>query len=110
MKTTTKRLVDFLRASNAISDLEKDILDTYDVLHEVPFDNTKAQKQISGNDSKHIDVAALVNSEPTTVPKPASAITELDRTYILGEQLKFLCMKELNESAVELQRHGFYLA
>lgn len=77
-----------------ITPLQKDIVDTWNVLQKNPFDETEAKKQIASNIGKHPDVALAVNAKPTTIQKRADEITQTDLIYILWSQLEFLIVKE----------------
>lgn len=101
-----EQLIVFFRINGTFSDLEKDILDSYNILQEFPFDNDKAKKQIWHNSQNYPDVSALVDTEPTTIVKRSEEITEQDRKYILGEQLNFLVLKEFNENSISLYKRG----
>ena len=102
-----KKLTAFLRSKGAINDLEKDILDTQGVLFEVPFDNDKARTQIEHNTTVHKDVSILVDLQPETIVKPANEVNELDRKYMLREQLKFLCLKEFENFSDSLYQRDY---
>lgn len=46
-------LIAYLRQKQYITDLEKDILDTWNELQKSPFDRSSAQLQIMQNNAKH---------------------------------------------------------
>ena len=49
-------LISVLRFSNAITPLQKDILDTWDTLQKKPFDTDTAHRQIVSNNVNHPDL------------------------------------------------------
>ena len=87
-------LIAYLRQKQYITDLEKDILDTWDELQKSPFDRSSAQLQIMQNNAKHPEIFAAIKALPTTVIRPFDQVTENDIRYNLGEQLEALAMKE----------------
>ena len=87
-------LIAYLRQKQYITDLERDILNTWNELHKDPFDRKSAQAQIIKNNTKHPDVFTAVSALPTTVIRPFDQVTENDIRYNLGEQLEALAMKE----------------
>ena len=102
-----ENLIIFLRVKGAVNELEKTILDTINTLHENPFNNEKARKQIAHTGDLYPDVFAFVSAEPTTVLKNARDVTEQDLKYILNEQLKFMSLKELQENEISLSNRNF---
>ena len=87
-------LIAYLRQKQYITDLEKDILDTWNELQKSPFDRSSAQLQIMQNNAKHPEILAAIKALPTTVIRPFDQVTENDIRYNLGEQLEALAMKE----------------
>lgn len=87
-------LIAYLRQKQYITDLEKDILDTWNELQKTPFDYRSAQMQVMKNDAKHPEILAAIKALPTTVIRPFDQVTENDIRYNLGEQLEALAMKE----------------
>lgn len=76
-----------------LTDLEKDILDTWNELQKNPFDMDSAARQVLSNDAKYMDIAAMVTALPTTVQKPRGQITETDLRYNLTMQFKTLAVR-----------------
>lgn len=87
-------LLAYLRQKQYITDLEKDILDTWNELQKSPFDRSSAQLQIMQNNAKHPEILAAIKALPTTVIRPFDQVTENDIRYNLGKQLEALAMKE----------------
>ena len=90
-------LINFLRAKNEITSLEKDILDTWSELNKQPFTMETAKKQVFLNDEHHKDIFEKIASMPTTVSKPIYTITEDDVRYNLTNQFTLLVEKEMEE-------------
>lgn len=69
-------LIAYLRQKQYITDLEKDILDTWNELQKSPFDRSSAQLQIMQNNAKHPEILAAIKALPTTVVRPFDQVTE----------------------------------
>ena len=87
-------LITFLQEKQYLTDLEKDILDTWNELQKNPFDHSAAQKQVLQNDAKYPEAFFAIKSMPTTVPRPIKQMTEFDIRYNLENQLAALVAKE----------------
>ena len=64
-------LIAYLRQKQYITDLEKDILDTWNELQKSPFDRSSAQLQIMQNNAKHPEILAAnrqsINCNPSVI-------------------------------------------
>ena len=69
-------LIAYLRQKQYITDLEKDILDTWNELQKSPFDHSSAQLQIMQNNAKHPEILAAIKALPTTDIRPNDQVTE----------------------------------
>ena len=87
-------LIAYLRQKQYITDLERDILNTWNELHKDPLDRKSAQAQIAKNNAKHPDVFTAVSALPTTVPCPFEQMNEADYRYSLESQFVALAAKE----------------
>ena len=87
-------LIAYLRQKQYITDLEKDILDTWNELQKNPFDCSAAQKQVLQNDAKYPDIFFAIAALPTTVSRHIEQMTEFDIRYNLENQLAALAAKE----------------
>ncbi|MBR3560197.1 MAG: hypothetical protein IKN81_01480 [Oscillospiraceae bacterium] len=87
-------LINMLRAKGQITDLEKDIIDTYHELKKQPVDMNSAFRQMKSNELNHPDVLLKVTMMPTTGQKQASELTAQDLLYVLSAQFTFLLEKE----------------
>lgn len=88
-------IIDNLRSKSKRTSLQKDILDTWDVLQEKPFDANAAQKQIISNNNKYPDTFVVIRTMPDVVQKPFNMATETDLAFNLTRQLDALIAKEL---------------
>ena len=86
-------LITLLRKKQYLTDLEKDILDTWNELQKNPFDMDSAARQVLANDAKYIDNAAMVTALPTTVQKPRGQFTYKDLLYNFNMQFKTLAVR-----------------
>lgn len=91
----TNQKIQTLRANKMITPLQKDILDTWDVLNEEPFDVTKAQAQMRSNNINYPEMISTIGSMPDTVYKTAEMLTEEDIVFTLQKQLEILVAKEM---------------
>ena len=87
-------LIEYLRQKQYLTDLEKDILDTWNELQKNPFDRSAAQRQVLQNDAKYPEIFFAIAALPTTVSRPIKRMTELDIHYNLENQLAALAAKE----------------
>jgi hypothetical protein len=88
-------IVNMLRFKNEITPLQKDILDTWNTLHKVPFDAESAHKQITSNNSGHPDIFLSISALPGIVRIPAEMLTQDDMRFTLRRQLDGLVAKEM---------------
>ena len=86
--------IEYLRQKQYLTDLEKDILDTWNELQKNPMDRSAAQKQVLQNDAKYPEIFLAIAALPTTVSRPIERMTELDIRYNLENQLAALAAKE----------------
>ena len=93
-------IIQFLATTQTNSDLESDILDTYNVLTDIPFNNQKARIQISKIDIKYTDITKERTAMPDIVFKYPADFTEHERKATLQTQLCLLCKKELAENSM----------
>ena len=82
-----------LRTKTLLSDIEYDILDTWEELLRNPFERGKAQLRIATNNMKHPDIQIAIATEPNTVIRPFTEVTEEDLKHNLKKQLEYLLIK-----------------
>lgn len=87
-------LIATLKVKPYLTDLEKDILDTWNEIQKKPFDRASAQRQIIQNNVKYPDIFAAINARPTVNIRPFTQVMESDIQYNLKEQLTALALKE----------------
>ena len=87
-------LIAYLRQKQYITDLEKDILDTWNELQKSPFDRSSAQLQIMRDNAKHPEILSAIKALPITIVRPFDQVTESDIRYNLGKQPEALAVKE----------------
>ena len=88
-------LINILRFAGAITPLQKDILDTWDILHQNPFNDDTAQKQIVSNNVNYPDIFVAIRLSPDVIQKPFRTVTKDDMVFNLGRQLDGLIAKEM---------------
>ena len=86
--------IEYLKQKQYLTDLEKDILDTWNELQKNPFDRSAAQRQVLQNDAKYPEIFLAIAALPTTVSRPIERMTEFDIRYNLENQLAALAAKE----------------
>ena len=87
-------LITFLQEKQYLTDLEKDILDTWNELQKNPFDRSAAQKQVIQNNAKHPEIFVAIAALPATETRPFEQATDSDIRYKLEKQLAALAAKE----------------
>ena len=87
-------LIEYLKQKQYLTDLEKDILDTWNELQKNPFDRSAAQKQVIQNNAKHPEIFVAIAALPATETRPFEQATDSDIRYILEKQLAALAAKE----------------
>ena len=87
-------LIEYLKQKQYLTDLEKDILDTWNELQKNPFDRSAAQKQVVQNNAKHPEIFVAIAALPAPETRPFEQATESDIRYNLEKQLAALAAKE----------------
>lgn len=87
-------LIEYLRQKQYLTDLEKDILDTWNELQKNPFDRSAAQKQVIQNNAKHPEIFVAIAALSATETRPFEQATDSDIRYNLENQLAALAAKE----------------
>ena len=87
-------LIEYLKQKQYLTDLEKDILDTWNELQKNPFDRSAAQKQVIQNNAKHPKIFVAIAALPATETRPFEQATDSDIRYNLEKQLAALAAKE----------------
>lgn len=86
-------LIALFRAKQYLTDLEKDILDTWDEWKKEPFDYNSAQRQVMQNNAKYPEIFIAIKALPMTVTRPLTQMTEADIRYNLENQFIALAAK-----------------
>ena len=81
-------LIAALKVKPYLTDLEKDILDTWNEIQKVPFDRVSAQGQVIQNALKYPELLAVI------IAVYSSAQGTVDIRDILEKQLMLLLVKE----------------
>ena len=87
-------LIEKKKKKQYLTDLEKDILDTWNELQKNPFDRSAAQKQVVQNNAKHPEIFVAIAALPATETRPFEQATDSDIRYNLEKQLAALAAKE----------------
>ena len=87
-------LIEYFRQKQYLTDLEKDILDTWNELQKNPIDRSAAQKQVIQNNAKHPEIFVAIAALPATETRPFEQATDSDIRYNLENQLAALAAKE----------------
>ena len=86
--------IEYLKQKQYLTDLEKDILDTWNELQKNPIDCSAAQKQVIQNNAKHPEIFVAIAALPATETRPFEQATDSDIRYNLEKQLSALAAKE----------------
>ena len=87
-------LIEYLRQKQYLTDLEKDILETWNELQKNPFDRSAAQRQVIQNNAKHPEIFVAIAALTATETRPFEQATDSDIRYNLEKQLAALAAKE----------------
>ena len=87
-------LIEYFRQKQYLTDLEKDILDTWNELQKNPIDRSAAQKKVIQNNAKHPEIFVAIAALPATETRPFEQATDSDIRYNLEKQLAALAAKE----------------
>lgn len=90
---TFELAIEALKYKNQITDIESDILKTWEDYSRNPFDREKAQNRITSNNLKYPDVFISIRIMPNTITKPFSEVTDEEMKSNLIKQLSFLFQK-----------------
>lgn len=96
-------LLYFLKNKECITELEKDLLDTYNEYIKSPFDRESADKKITGNIFKYPKVFLSDSAISKIIVKPSSHITDDELKYNLSQQIELLSIEELEALNNELK-------
>lgn len=80
-----------------LTDLQKDIADTYHVLFVSPYKRDDAIKQIRQNNAKHPDMCTAIQANPRVTAVPFETITDCGLQSNLQMQLEYLSLKEFQQ-------------
>lgn len=84
----------YARKRELLSDLQKDIVDTYHVLSVSPFKRDNAIKQIKQNNAKYPGMFASIQANPQVTTVSFETITDCGLQSNLQMQLEYLSLKE----------------
>jgi hypothetical protein len=88
-------VVEYLKSRGCFNQLETDILNTLLELEKIPFDMNSALLRIRENGMSYPEATAWVDTLPWPVHKPTDQQTDVDRRYVLENQLLFMVEEEL---------------
>ena len=85
--------IEYLKHKQCITDLERDILSTENILKSEPFDYDAACKKIMENNTKHLDIYTAINAAPNIETKPIEQLSKNEAINSLWLQLNAMCVK-----------------
>lgn len=94
---TLSAMIEALKAKEAITDLESDILETFKEYKRKPFERKSAETRMDLNYAKYKDIFKKAAVVPGVIPLPSSALTNEEVISNLQYQLALLTEKELGE-------------
>ena len=97
MADKVNAVLEFLKLNGTITDLEKDILDTFDKLCKQPFSREEVQKKVADNFRNHWDIKLSAGVALGGNFLPAQYLTDDELRKNLSFQLAELCDKEDEE-------------
>lgn len=92
-----KTLIEYLKQKQFITELEKDILDSWNELLKQPFDRQEIEKKITENNAKYPEIFAAISITPGIIQKPFVQVTDEEVRKNLIMQIEFLCAKEMGK-------------
>ena len=90
-----KALIEYMKQKQFITELEKDILDSWYELKKQPFDRQEIEKKIRENNAKYPEILVAISATPGIVRKPFEQVTNEEVRNNLIMQIEFLCAKEM---------------
>lgn len=93
-----KILIEYLKQKQFITDLEKDILDSWNELQKQPFDRHEIEKKITENNAKYPEIFVEISTTPGITTKPFKQVTDGEVRENLLMQVELLCVKKINET------------
>lgn len=94
-----KSLIEILHHQEHLTDLQRDIFNTWNELQKSPIDRNSAINQITQNNAKYPYIYVAIAALPTTVNRTSDKLTEQDIRYNLKNQLSLLVPKGWEELA-----------
>lgn len=92
-----KVLIECLKEKQFITELEKDILDSWHGLQKEPFNRQELEKKIMENNAKYPEIFVKISTTPGIITKPFKQVTDEEVRKNLLMQVELLCVKELEE-------------
>ncbi len=89
-------LIECLKQKQLISELEKDILDSWSELQKQPFDRQSLEKKVIENNVKYPEIFVKISTTPGIVTKPFVQVTDEVVRGNLEMQIEKLCEKKMD--------------
>lgn len=93
-----KILIEYLKQKQFITELEKDILDSWNELQKQPFDRKEIEKKITENNVKYPEIFVQISTTPGITTKPFIQVTDGEVRKNLFMQVELLCVKKINKT------------
>lgn len=93
-----KVLIECLKEKQFITELEKDILDSWHELQTELFNRQELEKKIMENNAKYPEIFVEISTTPGIITKPFKQVTDEEVRKNLLMQVELLCVKEINET------------
>lgn len=98
MNEHVELILEILNYRGAITDLEKDILDTANKLFNQPFSRENFQNKVADNYKKHLDILIPTGVILGGYFRPFQQLTDEEVYNNLACQLTVLCHKQIKEA------------
>lgn len=95
-----KVLIECLKEKQFITELEKDILDSWHGLQKEPFNRQELEKKIMENNAKYPEIFVKISTTPGIITKPFKQVTDEEVRKNLLMQVELLCVKEIKETSL----------
>lgn len=92
-----KAVIEWLKQKQFITELEKDILDSWHELQKQPFDRQSLEMKIRENSAKYPEIFIEISMTPGIVTKSFVQVTDEEIKGNLAMQIELLCVKKMEE-------------
>ena len=97
MNQSLEEILEYIRNQKVLTDLEKDIIETVNMINMRPFDRMETIKKMNENNIRYPENMNLGYFNPNLVLKPVEKLADEEISNNLHMQLSYMVLKELQE-------------